>query len=169
MVKKFTSKIKAAVFAAVVAATAIFGPAISSQAVTSVPYKWDNVVIGGGGGFMPGIVFNETEKDLIMHVPISEERTGGILRPRHGIPLLDHFQMDEYSYYGVESIATDPVDPNRVYIAAGMYTNDWLPNMGAILRSTDRGETWEKNHTAFQDGRKHAGKIHGRTSCDRPE
>jgi len=40
MVKKFTSKIKAAVFAAVVAATAIFGPAISSQAVTSVPYKW---------------------------------------------------------------------------------------------------------------------------------
>jgi len=78
------------------------------------------------------------------------------------IPLLDHFQMDEYSYYGVESIATDPVDPNRVYIAAGMYTNDWLPNMGAILRSTDR-EKHGKNHTAFQMG----GNMPGRSMGER--
>jgi len=78
---------------------------------------------------MPGIVFNETEKDLIY----ARADIGGAYRwdpsTETWIPLLDHFQMDEYSYYGVESIATDPVDPNRVYIAAGMYTNDWLPNM----------------------------------------
>nr|2CN3_A Chain A, BETA-1,4-XYLOGLUCAN HYDROLASE [Acetivibrio thermocellus]2CN3_B Chain B, BETA-1,4-XYLOGLUCAN HYDROLASE [Acetivibrio thermocellus] len=136
---------------------------ISSQAVTSVPYKWDNVVIGGGGGFMPGIVFNETEKDLIY----ARAAIGGAYRwdpsTETWIPLLDHFQMDEYSYYGVESIATDPVDPNRVYIVAGMYTNDWLPNMGAILRSTDRGETWEKTILPFKMG----GNMPGRSMGER--
>ncbi|WP_265442839.1 dockerin type I domain-containing protein [Acetivibrio straminisolvens] len=163
MIKKITGKIKAVVFAAALAVTAIFAPAISSQAVSSVPYKWDNVVIGGGGGFMPGIIFNETEKDLIY----ARADIGGAYRwdpsTETWIPLLDHFQMDEYSYYGVESLATDPVDPDRVYIAAGMYTNDWLPNMGAILRSTDRGETWEKTILPFKMG----GNMPGRSMGER--
>ena len=28
----------------------------------SQPYTWKNVKIGGGGGFVPGIVFNPSEK-----------------------------------------------------------------------------------------------------------
>lgn len=31
-------------------------------AVNSQTYTWKNVKIGGGGGFVPGIVFNPTEK-----------------------------------------------------------------------------------------------------------
>ena len=31
-------------------------------AVPSRRYKWNNVKIGGGGGFVPGIVFNPKEK-----------------------------------------------------------------------------------------------------------
>ena len=50
---------------------------------------------------------------------------------------------DNWGYNGVLSIATDPVRPNRVYAAVGMYTNSWDPNNGAILRSTDKGATWQ--------------------------
>ena len=27
--------------------------------------------------------------------------------------------------WGIDAVATDPVDPNRVYAAVGMYTNSW--------------------------------------------
>lgn len=39
--------------------------AIAPQCVAtaaSQAYTWKNVKIGGGGGFVPGIVFNPTEK-----------------------------------------------------------------------------------------------------------
>lgn len=32
------------------------------DAVLSQAYTWKNVKIGGGGGFVPGIVFNPTQK-----------------------------------------------------------------------------------------------------------
>ncbi|HEY6475486.1 MAG TPA: carbohydrate-binding protein, partial [Polyangia bacterium] len=43
---------------------------------------------------------------------------------------------------GIESLAADPVDANKVYLAAGTYTGSWVGN-GAILRSNDRGKSWE--------------------------
>lgn len=33
-------------------------------AVTPQPYTWNNVRIGGGGGFVPNIIFNPTQKGL---------------------------------------------------------------------------------------------------------
>ncbi len=50
------------------------------------------------------------------------------------------------------SLATDPVDANRVYVAAGMYTNSWDPNNGAVLRSADRGRTWQSTSLPFKLG-----------------
>jgi hypothetical protein len=35
------------------------------SAQTSQQYTWHNVVTGGGGGFIPGIVFNPSQRDLI--------------------------------------------------------------------------------------------------------
>lgn len=32
--------------------------------VSSQQYAWKNVKIGGGGGFVPGIIFNPSEKGL---------------------------------------------------------------------------------------------------------
>ena len=32
---------------------------------SSGPYRFQNVVIGGGGGFIPGIVFSPTEPGLV--------------------------------------------------------------------------------------------------------
>ncbi len=144
------------------ASTSAFEPAVNAQ-TQSVPYNWDNVKIGGGGGFIPGIIFSPKEKDLIY----ARTDMGGAYRWDAGnnswIPLLDKFQMDEYSYYGVDSLAADPVDPNRVYIAAGMYTNDWLPNTGAVLRSADKGRTWQKTELPFKFG----GNMPGRSMGER--
>lgn len=54
--------------------------------------------------------------------------------------------------WGIDAIATDPVDTDRVYVAVGMYTNDWDPNDGSILRSTDQGDTWEETKLPFKVG-----------------
>lgn len=46
-------------FVAVIIAAAL-SPLV--HAVSSQAYSWKNVKIGGGGGFVPGIVFNPSQK-----------------------------------------------------------------------------------------------------------
>ncbi|MHB8063007.1 MAG: dockerin type I domain-containing protein [Ruminiclostridium sp.] len=150
-------------FLAIIIVVFIAIPVNSFAAVTQEPYNWSNVQIGGGGGFIPGIIYSQAEKDLIY----ARTDMGGAYRwnPTTGswLPLTDAFDMDEYSYYGIDSMAADPVDANRVYAAVGMYTNDWLPNNGAILRSTDRGNTWQKTELPFKFG----GNMPGRSMGER--
>ncbi|HWO64249.1 MAG TPA: xyloglucanase [Umezawaea sp.] len=114
-------------------------------------YTWSNVEIAGGG-FVPGIVFNQTERNLVY----ARTDIGGAYRwnqsTNRWIPLLDHVGATDWGLNGVASLATDPVDPNRVYVAAGMYTNSWDPNNGAVLRSSDRGATWQKTALPFKLG-----------------
>ena len=57
------------------------------------------------------------------------------------VPLTDQLGRDS-NFFGIESLAADPVDANKVYLAAGTYTGSWVGN-GAILRSNDRGNTWQ--------------------------
>jgi photosystem II stability/assembly factor-like uncharacterized protein len=52
---------------------------------------------------------------------------------------------------GVESLALDPTDAERVYLAVGMYTKPWV-GFGAILRSKDRGRTWERTDMSIKMG-----------------
>ena len=131
---------------AVLAATSPPAAAASAEA-----YSWRNVEIAGGG-FVPGIVFNRTERDLIY----ARTDIGGAYRwnPATGrwVPLLDWVGWDDWGYNGVVSLATDPVEPDRVYVAAGMYTNSWDPHNGAILRSADRGATWQVSPLPFKLG-----------------
>lgn len=54
--------------------------------------------------------------------------------------------------WGIDALATDPVDTNRVYLAAGMYTISWDPNPGSILRSSDKGNTWQTTTLPFKVG-----------------
>lgn len=107
------------------------------QAQTSQPYNWKNVQIVGGG-FVPGIVYNESEAGLVY----ARTDIGGAYRmdpaTNRWIPLTDWIGWDDWGLTGIVSLATDAVDPNRLYLAAGTYTNSWDPNNGAILRSTDR-------------------------------
>ncbi|MCP2345985.1 cellulose binding domain-containing protein [Nonomuraea roseoviolacea] len=121
------------------------------SAVASDPYAFKNVRIDGGG-FVPGIVFNPTERDLVY----ARTDIGGAYRwnqsTKSWTPLLDGFGWDKWGYNGVISLATDPVDTNRVYVAAGMYTNSWDPNNGAVLRSGDKGATWQVTALPFKLG-----------------
>jgi xyloglucan-specific exo-beta-1,4-glucanase len=140
-----------AVLAAGAAAAA--SQALPSTAVAAGPrYTWRNVTIGGGGGFVPGIVFNQAERDLIY----ARTDIGGAYRwnraGRRWTPLLDSIGWANWGHTGVASIATDAVEPRRVYAAVGTYTNDWDPNNGAILRSTDRGATWKASALPFKLG-----------------
>ncbi|WP_275423926.1 WD40/YVTN/BNR-like repeat-containing protein [Virgisporangium aurantiacum] len=136
-----------AVDAAVEAAA---GPAGSGRPGTR-RYVWRNVEIVGGG-FVPGIVFNQRERGLVY----ARTDIGGAYRydrrTERWIPLLDWVGWDQWGYTGVVSLATDAVDPDRLYLAVGTYTNGSDPNNGAILRSRDRGASWRVSELPFKLG-----------------
>jgi hypothetical protein len=48
-----------------------------------------------------------------------------------------------------------------VYIAAGTYTNDWTASNGCILRSSDKGDTWEVTELPFKIGANMMGRSMG--------
>ncbi|MGA2443151.1 MAG: hypothetical protein ABSH08_19535 [Tepidisphaeraceae bacterium] len=119
--------------------------ATASAPAAQQSYLWRSVKVGAGG-FIPGIVFSRLEKGLVY----LRSDIGGCYRwddsQKQWIPLQD--QMGESTYFGGESIALDPIDPNTVYIAAGMYHSE----PPAILRSHDRGKTWEAFPVSFRMG-----------------
>ncbi|MFJ7290891.1 cellulose binding domain-containing protein [Streptomyces collinus] len=114
-------------------------------------YTWKNARIDGGG-FVPGIVFNRSERNLAY----ARTDIGGAYRWQESsktwTPLLDSVGWDDWGHTGVVSIATDSVDPNRVYAAVGTYTNSWDPKNGAVMRSSDRGASWRKANLPFKLG-----------------
>ncbi|ANY71074.1 xyloglucanase [Paenibacillus sp. BIHB 4019] len=147
----------------VVAGTVIIGNPLEAQAAPSEAYTWKNVVTGGGGGFVPGFVFNKKEPGLLY----ARTDVGGAYRYNAATgswkALLDHVGWDEWNKTGVDALATDPIDPNRLYIAAGSYTNEWDPHNGYIMRSTDKGDTWQETQLPFKIG----GNMPGRSMGER--
>lgn len=106
----------------------------------SVPYRWRNVQIVGAG-FVDGIVFHPTARG----VRYARTDMGGAYRWDAGAnrwtPMLDWVPFRDLNLMGVESIAVDPTDARKVYLACGTYTNPSTPD-GAILRSDDGGRTF---------------------------
>jgi photosystem II stability/assembly factor-like uncharacterized protein len=146
------------VLAAVLSIMAQGGPAAQ-------PYTWKSVQIVGGG-FVDGIVFHPTAKG----VRYARTDMGGAYRwneqTKRWDPLLDWVPYEDLNLMGVESIALDPADPNRLYMACGTYTNGGTPN-GAILRSRDRGKTFERTNVPFKFGGNEDGRGNGeRMSVD---
>ncbi|XVV00707.1 RICIN domain-containing protein [Actinosynnema sp. CA-248983] len=121
------------------------------------PYTWRNVQIAGGG-FVTGFVFNPTRKGLLY----ARTDMGGAYRwdgaAGRWVPLTDW--VADWNMLGIESVATDPVDPERLYLATGTYTNDWAGN-GAILRSTDQGRTFQRTDLPFKLGANEDGRSMG--------
>ncbi|MFF3499365.1 cellulose binding domain-containing protein [Streptomyces sp. NPDC003247] len=119
--------------------------------VAAESYTWKNARIDGGG-FVPGIVFNRTEKDLAY----ARTDIGGAYRwaesTQTWTPLLDSVGWADWGHTGVVSLASDSVDPDNVYAAVGTYTNSWDPGNGAVLRSADRGASWQKTDLPFKLG-----------------
>lgn len=161
--RTFMGKLRMMSLTVAVVTASLGGLAGTTAAAPSEAYEWKNVVTGAGGGFVPGIIFNESEKDLIY----ARTDIGGAYRwnaaDERWIPLTDFVGWDDWNKNGVDALATDPVDPDRVYMAVGTYTNSWDQNNGSILRSTDRGDTWQTTTLPFKVG----GNMPGRSMGER--
>jgi hypothetical protein len=134
-------------------------PAELSDPTPTGPYQWQNVVIKGGG-FVSGIVFSRAVPNLIY----ARTDVGGAYRYNQTsgrwVPLLDWVGQPEAGLLGIESIAADPVDPSRVYLAAGTYLT---AGNGSILKSTNFGKTWTRVSIAVPMG----GNADGRSMGER--
>ncbi|MCX5123749.1 RICIN domain-containing protein [Streptomyces sp. NBC_00347] len=123
------------------------------------PYVWSNAQVVGGG-YVTGLVFNPREKGLLY----ARTDMGGAYRwdtaAEQWIPLTDWVGEKDWNLLGIDSVATDPVDPKRLYLGAGTYTNDWAGN-GAILRSTDKGRTFKRTNLPFKLGANEDGRGAG--------
>lgn len=111
---------------------------VNGQAA-SQSYTWKNVKIGGGGGFVPGIVFNPSQK-VCRKIWVAEWQSNsngqGLAYARTDIggayklnsddswtPLLDFADDSRWNYWGVDALATDPVQPNRLYLVCDRMIN----------------------------------------------
>jgi hypothetical protein len=131
----------------------------STDTSTPGPYLWKNVVIKGGG-FVSGIVMSPVLPGLVF----ARTDVGGAYRydpaARRWMAITDWIGHTDSNLLGIESIAADPVDPNRVYMAAGMYLT---AGNGAILSSADMGQTWARNSISAPMG----GNADGRSMGER--
>jgi hypothetical protein len=125
--------------------------AAAPAAAAATDYTWKNAEIAGGG-FVPGVVFNRGAKD----VAYARTDIGGAYRwnasTSRWVPMLDWVGWNNWGWSGVLSIAADPVATDKVYAVVGNYTNSWDPNNGAVLRSSDRGATWQSTTLPFKVG-----------------
>ncbi len=113
-----------------------------------------------GGGFVDGIIFHPSAPG----VRYARTDMGGAYRwddsAHQWQPMLDWVSYKDLNLMGVESIAADPSDAKRVYLACGTYTNERTPN-GAILRSADGGRTFERTDVPFKFGGNEDGRGNG--------
>lgn len=121
-------------------------------------YVWHNVKIVDGG-VMPGIVTHPAERGL-MYI---RGDVGGVYRRdatnRAWVPLMDFLSSADGSLASVESMAIDPSDPNRVYIAAG--TSPYWAVNAAVFASRDRGRTFTRANLPFKLGGNDVGHMAG--------
>lgn len=135
---------------------------LAKDYVPSEAYQWRNAVIGGGG-FVTGLVTHPRAKDLIY----ARTDVGGAYRwnenSQHWIPITDSFGQPDFT--GIESVALDPNDTNRVYLAAGIYES----SRSAIFRSDDCGHTWQRTDVPFKMGGNETGRFNGERLAVSPD
>ncbi len=153
-------KLRLALVALLAASAA--APSLTAQVIE--PYTFKPVKITAGG-YIPGIVAHPTEPGLIY----LRTDIGGVYRWNKAEtkwkPLLDAHSPDQYNLNGPESIALDPTDPERLYIAAGMYA---YPNCCAFLVSDDRGKTFQNYPAPFEMGANNDGRAAGERMAVNP-
>ncbi len=113
-----------------------------------------------GGGFITGILFHPAVKGLAY----CRTDIGGAYRwdeaAHRWFSLSEWIPSADANLIGVESLAVDPSHPDDLYLAAGTYTHVDSPN-GALLRSHDRGKTFETVALPFKLGANEEGRFAG--------
>jgi len=136
-------------------------PLAGAVAATASTYNWSTVP-WGGGGYVDGLIYHPKVKDLLY----SRTDVGGANRydfaAQRWIPLLDGLPHADLDMIGVFSLALDPNDAKKVYLACGLYLGQWGPN-AVVLRSDDQGANWVKTDLPFKVG----GNADGRGAGER--
>ena len=133
--------------------------AFASSLGPPAPYRFHNVRIVAGG-FITGFVAQPQQRGLYY----VWTDMGGAYRwdaaASRWIPLLDWLPIAQRNLQGVDSMAVDPTNPRRLYIAAGTYVNSRTPD-GAILCSTDQGRHFTIVPVPFKMGGNDPGRFAG--------
>jgi hypothetical protein len=122
-------------------------------------YAWRNVKIVAGG-FITGIIPHPTFPGVMF---VRTDIGGAYRRDplfRKWMPLTDFFSTNDWDLTGTESIAIDPVEPWRMYLAQGTYIQSWAPT-GAILRSSDFGFSFQRTNLPIKLGANEQGRYSG--------
>ncbi len=127
--------------------------------VCAQSYTFKNVQIHGGG-FVTGLIYNPSLKGLLY----ARTDVGGAYRwdstTQSWTSLNDNLSVTQNNYTGVISLATDPIDPTRVYIATGLYSQSWA-GTAAIFASQDKGNTWTEHDLTIKLGGNENGRSAG--------
>jgi len=137
---------------------AITTSSVSFTVGSAVPSTgWANVKFGGGG-YVPGLIFHPTVPNILY----ARTDVAGAYRWDNAnskwIPITDMFGFNEGQFQGVESIALDPTDANKVYLVGGMYVNG---GNARLYTSLNKGATWTYVNLPFPAGGNNAGRAIG--------
>ena len=95
----------------------------------------------GGGGYVCSVIESITEENVFY----AKTDVGGVFRwiesTKSWKPLHEWLGPGQTSYMGTEAFAIDPNAPNKVYAVGG--TSYWNGGVTAVMRSSDRGDTWD--------------------------
>ena len=148
----------------------ILAAALTTQAQE---YTWGQLTIGGGG-YVTGVVVHPTEPNLVYcrtdvggaykynfstlkweQLLVASAMPSEIMNLSHG-----GAGVERHKVYYVESIAIDPSNPDVVFIGSGEALYDGGPD-GALLKSTDRGESFTLTNLAVQMNGGTQGRTYG--------
>ncbi|MBV9269180.1 MAG: hypothetical protein JO061_23625, partial [Acidobacteriaceae bacterium] len=141
------------------AASAVFGLSAVSPAQTTTPYRFHNVRIVAGG-FITGIV----AQPLVPELFYLRTDIGGTYRwdtnSQRWKCLTDWVTPDNFNIQGTISIAVDPTDPAKLYLAQGEYVETWA-GKAAIYISDNYGQSFNVVNLPFQLGANEEGRFSG--------
>jgi hypothetical protein len=136
---------------------------LSLPPLVAADYSWRNVAIGGGG-YVTGVEYHPRQAGLAY----ARTDVGGAYRRDKPdgpwIALNDDLSGfgNDFMKLGVLTMALDPADARKVYLACGQYTAWWAPP-AVLMASADRGATWTETRLPFKLG----GNQEGRGSGER--